>query len=48
VIDVAAGAVIQTLNVGKLPSEVAIDPAGTYAYVTNMNDNTVSVIKIPR
>lgn len=48
VIDVAAGAMIQTLNVGKLPSQVAIDPAGTYAYVTNFGDNTVSVIQIPQ
>lgn len=48
VINVAAGAVIQTLNVGNLPSEVAIDPAGTYAYVTNFRGNTVSVIQIPR
>jgi YVTN family beta-propeller protein len=48
VIDIAAGAVIQTLSVGTLPSEVAIDPAGTYAYVTNFRDNTVSVIRIPR
>jgi YVTN family beta-propeller protein len=48
VVDVAAGAMVQTLNVGKLPSQVAIDPAGTYAYVTNFGDNTVSVIQIPK
>ena len=48
VVDVAAGAVVQTLEVGSLPSEVAINPAGTYAYVTNFGDNTVSVIRIPR
>lgn len=48
VIDLAAGAVIQTLSVGTLPSEVAIDPAGRYAYVNNFRDNTVSVIQIPQ
>lgn len=47
-IDVAAGAVIQTLNAGDRPSQVAIDPAGTYAYVSNFRDNTVTVIQIPQ
>jgi YVTN family beta-propeller protein/VCBS repeat-containing protein len=33
-----------TITVGEFPLEVAVSPDGTRAYVTNFNDNTVSVI----
>jgi DNA-binding beta-propeller fold protein YncE len=48
VIDLAAKpiAVIDTLHVGKQPSGMAINKAGTLALVTNRADNTVSVLTI--
>jgi DNA-binding beta-propeller fold protein YncE len=48
VIDLAAKpiAVIDTLRVGKQPSGMAINKAGTLALVTNRADNTVSVLTI--
>jgi YVTN family beta-propeller protein len=33
-----------TITVGNYPDAVAVNPAGTYAYVANGGDNTVSVI----
>ncbi len=38
--------VIETLHVGKQPSGMAINKAGTLALVTNRADNTVSVLAI--
>ena len=48
VIDLAAKpiALIDTLHVGKQPSGMAINKAGTLALVTNRADNTVSVLTI--
>lgn len=48
VIDLAAKpiAVIDTVHVGKQPSGMAINKAGTLALVTNRADNTVSVLTI--
>jgi YVTN family beta-propeller protein len=36
--------VVATVPVGAFPASVAITANGTFAYVTNQNDNTVSVI----
>jgi YVTN family beta-propeller protein len=44
VIDPATNSVVATLAVGKRPSGVAINPAGTAVYVTNSGGGTVSVI----
>ena len=38
------GGVPATIPVGNGPNAMAVNPAGTYAYVANYNDNTVSVI----
>jgi len=48
VIDLTASppAVIDTLHLGKRPSGMAINPAGTMALVTNRDDGTVSVVSI--
>jgi DNA-binding beta-propeller fold protein YncE len=48
VIDLAAKpiALIDTVHVGKQPSGMAINKAGTLALVTNRADNTVSVLTI--
>lgn len=37
---------IATIPVGASPDQVTILPDGTFAYVTNQVDNTVSVIDI--
>jgi YVTN family beta-propeller protein len=42
--DVASGAVVANVAVGKEPVDVAISPDGTRAYVANKGSNTVSVI----
>ena len=39
-------AVIATLHVGKRPSGIAIDPAGSMALVANRDDGTISVLTI--
>ena len=44
VINTSTNTVTATVTVGTSPIGVAINPAGTYAYVTNEGDNTVSVI----
>jgi len=44
VIDTASNTVVATVGVGANPFGVAITPDGTRAYVTNGNDDTVSVI----
>jgi DNA-binding beta-propeller fold protein YncE len=48
VIDLTANppAVIATLNLGKKPSGLAINAAGTMALVTNRDDGTISVLSI--
>jgi len=38
--------VVKTLVVGVSPVGVAVNPAGTFAYVANAGDNSVSVIRI--
>jgi YVTN family beta-propeller protein len=42
----AADTITATINVGSEPFGVAINPAGTLAYVANSGDNTVSVIDL--
>jgi uncharacterized repeat protein (TIGR02543 family) len=37
--------VVKTLVVGASPAGVAVNPAGTFAYVANAGDNSVSVIR---
>ena len=44
VITTATGAVSAPITVGKNPIGVAITPDGKHAYVTNLDDGTVSVI----
>jgi DNA-binding beta-propeller fold protein YncE len=48
VVDLKANppAVISTLNLGKRPSGIAINPAGTLALVANRDDGTISVLSI--
>ena len=38
VINTKTGSIINTINVGTMPSGVAFNPTGTLAYVTNYND----------
>jgi len=40
-----AGEVIDTISVGDGPMQIAITPNGNYVYVTNQDDDTVSVIR---
>src|SRR5262249_37949613 len=40
----AAGLVTRAIDVGKGPSEVAVDPRGTPVYVTNADDGSLSRI----
>jgi len=42
----AANTVIATIPVGSNPNAVAVNPAGTLAYVTNNSGNSVSVIDL--
>lgn len=44
VMDTSSGTVAATLAVGGLPVGVAVNAAGTYAYVSNQGENTVSVV----
>jgi DNA-binding beta-propeller fold protein YncE len=48
VVDLKANppAIIATLNLGKRPSGMAINPAGTLALVANRDDGTISVLSI--
>jgi YVTN family beta-propeller protein len=46
VIRTSTNTVIATIPVGFLPSEVAISPDGTRAYVINGGSDTVSVIQL--
>jgi YVTN family beta-propeller protein len=47
-IDIKANppAVVSTIDVGKQPSGIAVDPRGGYALVANRADNSVSVVAI--
>ena len=42
----AAPAVADTITVGSVPVTVAFSPNGKKAYVTNIEDDTVSVIRV--
>jgi DNA-binding beta-propeller fold protein YncE len=44
VITVATGDVTDTITVGNGPQSVAFSPNGKKAYVTDLDDGTVSVI----
>jgi YVTN family beta-propeller protein len=44
VVDVGSNAVVATIPVGKQPQAVAFTPNGALAYVTNHDDNSVSVV----
>jgi YVTN family beta-propeller protein len=46
VIDQATNTVVASITVGNLPGGVAVNPAGTRAYVANKDDGTVSVINV--
>jgi YVTN family beta-propeller protein len=46
VINLATNTVSATIGVGSLPYGVALNPAGTFAYVTNDSGNSVSVIAL--
>jgi YVTN family beta-propeller protein len=46
VIDQATNTVVASITVGNLPGGVAVNPAGTRAYVANKDDGTVSVIDV--
>jgi YVTN family beta-propeller protein len=46
VVDLSSNTVTGTINVGNGPRDVAINAAGTRAYVPNADDNTVSVIDV--
>ena len=45
VIQTSDNSVVNTIDVGVGPFGVAVTPNGGYVYVTNLNDNTVSVIQ---
>ncbi len=45
-IDLRADSVITTIEVGHSPWDVVINPTGTFAYVTNIDSNTVSKINL--
>ena len=47
IIDLATNAVVATVPVGSFPQGIAINPAGTAAYVANSADNSFTVIDIP-
>jgi len=47
VINTSTNQVTSTINVGTAPDAVAVNPAGTIAYVANISSNTVSVIDTP-
>lgn len=44
-IKAGAGEVIDTISVGDAPLGIAVTPNGSYVYVTNQDDDTVSVIR---
>ncbi|HVT59479.1 MAG TPA: hypothetical protein VHR45_13890 [Thermoanaerobaculia bacterium] len=43
-IDLQRHTVLATIKVGRAPDGVAVDPAGKLVYVTNSQDDTISVI----
>jgi YVTN family beta-propeller protein len=46
VINLATNTVTATITVGDSSSGIAVDPAGTFAYVANYDDDSVSVIDL--
>ncbi|MDP2827025.1 MAG: YncE family protein [Sulfuricellaceae bacterium] len=46
IIDTASANAITTVNVGKHPLGIAVNPAGTQVYVANYGDRSVSVVDI--
>lgn len=46
VIDLATNLVIATIGVDRNPFGLVVNPAGTFAYVTNFNGKSVSVIAL--
>lgn len=46
VIPTATYTVTATIGVGEQPANVAVNPSGIYAYVTNVGSNSVSVISL--
>jgi DNA-binding beta-propeller fold protein YncE len=46
VINTATNTITATIPVGSSPDGVAVSPDGTHLYVTNFDDNTVSVISL--
>jgi YVTN family beta-propeller protein len=44
VVDVASGAVVQRVPVGREPEGVAVTPDGRWVLITNESDNSVSII----
>jgi YVTN family beta-propeller protein/VCBS repeat-containing protein len=46
VLDPTTGAVIDTIDVGRNPTEIALSPDRTKMYVTNLVDGTISVIDL--
>jgi YVTN family beta-propeller protein len=46
VVDTATDIAAPPIKVGNAPGAVAVNPAGTRVYVTNYNDNTVSVVDV--
>ena len=47
IVDLSTNTVVATVPVGDNPQAVAINPAGTAAYVANTGDNSFTVIDIP-
>jgi len=41
-----SGEILETLTVGNTPSGVSVDPAGEFAYVSNLYSDSVSVIRL--
>jgi YVTN family beta-propeller protein len=45
-IDLNSYALIENISVGDLPFYIAINPSGTFGYVTNANSDTISILKL--
>jgi YVTN family beta-propeller protein len=46
IVDVATGLVTNVVGVGSQPREVAVDPTGSFVYVSNWGDGTVSIVNV--
>jgi YVTN family beta-propeller protein len=46
VLDGRTGAVTATVRVGRSPRTVAVSPDGRLAYVSNGDDDTVSILRV--